>query len=515
MALLGQMLVDRGVLTERQLSDALEAQKRLTEQGLDKLLGDLLVAKGFATAEQIRQVLEEQQRRVVTCGACRGQFSVFTTDIGRVVSCPRCGRDVQVPQELKDFNLALPVTPVYIDAGAVPVAYVVVKHFDAADEVVALKDGDDLMAGTGSECKLHVEGEGVEETHCRLTVAGGTVLLADLSRKEGVYVNGRKVSKCTLSFGDLVLLGRAPLMVTAGLGAGRGADDVGPLARDNLLDADPANLVGRTVGRYRFVRLLGSGGMAMVLLAEQTTLNRLVAVKVLRREMTPSRKAVDRFVREALAGAQLNHANIVQTYDAGTLGGLLFIAMEYVEGEDVGQWIRRFGKLPVSLSLSIGIQVAVAMDFAHQKGVIHRDIKPSNIMFTRDGRVKILDLGIARVLHEASPESATSGVGTLVYMPPEQTKDAAHVDHRADVYALGATLYKMLAGAPPFARKGVDAMIKAVRYDKAPDPRTLNPDIPAGVVDILTTAMAKKPEVRIQTMREFQDRLVTEWNKLT
>jgi len=513
MALLGQMLVERGILTQGQLSDALDAQKRLTEQGLEKLLGDLLVAKGFATAEQIRLALEEQQKRVVTCGACRGQFSVFATDIGRVVACPRCARDVKVPHELKDFNLALPVNPVYIDGGTAPVAYVVVKHFDAVDDIVALKEGDDLIAGSGESCAIRVTGEEVDAEHCRLTVAGGSILLECLSEERGVYVNGRNVSKCTLTFGDLVLLGRAPLMISAGLPSSReGVDQWNH--RDNLLDVDPAALIGRTIGRYRFVRLLGSGGMAMVLLAEQTSLNRLVAVKVLRREMTPSRKAVDRFVREALAGAQLTHANIVQIYDAGTIGGLLYISMEYVEGEDVGQWIRKFGKLPVSLSLSIAIQVAVAMDFAHQKGVVHRDIKPSNIMFTKDGRVKVLDLGIARVLHEAAPESSHSGVGTLVYMPPEQTRDAAHVDHRADVYALGSSLYKMVTGTPPFAKKGVDAMIRAIRHDRVPDPRGIVPDLPEGIVELLLVAMAKKPDDRFQTMREFQDQMVKVWNSL-
>jgi len=260
------------------------------------------------------------------------------------------------------------------------------------------------------------------------------------------------------------------------------------------------------------MKVLGTGGMAVVMLAEQMPLGRLVAVKVLRREMLPNRKAVDRFLREALAGARLNHTNIVQTYDAGTIGGLLFIAMEYIEGDDVSHWIKRFGKLPVSLALSMAIQAAVGLAFAHEKGVIHRDVKPSNLMFAKEGRVKILDLGIAKVLHEEAPEKARMGIGTLVYMPPEQTRDASQVDARADIYSLGASLYKMVTGNAPFKYKSVEDMIQAIRKEPLPDPRTYVPDLPEALVAVLNKAMAKDPDDRFQTMKEFQDQLVLVWN---
>jgi hypothetical protein len=515
MALLGRMLLERGILSEKQLNDALEAQERLTSQGLEKMLGDLLVAKGFATPGEIREALEAQQKQVVVCGACRVQFNVRSSDVGSNVNCPRCFRAVRVPDELGDFNLATPLKPTYIDPGPMPVAYAVVKAFDGEDEIYPLKEGDDLVAGSADDCQIKLEGSGVELYHCRFTVTGDDVLLADLSPDEGVYVNGRKVDKCALKIGDFVLLGKSPIMITPGLPGGQSQDSEDGAGRDNLMDAEPAMLVGQTIGKYRFVRLLGSGGMAIVLLAEQVKLNRPVAVKVLKREMAPNRKAVDRFVREALAGARLNHANIVQVFDAGTMGGLAYIAMEYVEGEDVGMWIKRFGKLPVNLAVSIGIQVAIGLDFAHQKGVIHRDVKPSNVMFTKDGRVKILDLGIAKVLHDAAPEKARTGVGTLVYMPPEQTRDAANVDHRADVYSLGASLYKMLTGQPPFKRKTVEAMVRAVRKERLPDPRVHAPDLPEAIVDVLQVAMAKKPEHRFQTIKEMQAQLVSVWNSLS
>lgn len=513
MALLGKLLVERGVLSDNQLSEALDAQQRLTSQGLEKLLGDLLIAKGYATPDQIRSVLESQQKHIVVCGACRVQFNVVGEDLGKTVQCPRCGRMVRTPNSLGDFNLAAPVEPSFIDPGPAPVAYLVVKHYDGADDNYAVREGEVLIAGSSDRCPIRLEGDGVEPHHCEFSIMQGEILITDVSASEGVYVNGRRVDRCSVRVGDLILLGRSPVMVSPGLPSGRDSLFLDSEGRENLLETDPTSLVGRTVGKFRFVRVLGIGGMAVVLLAEHVRLGRPVAVKVLRREMLPNKKAVDRFIREALAGARLSHANIVQTYDAGTIGGLLYIAMEYIEGEDVGMWIKRLGKLPVSLSLSIIIQVALALDLAHREGIIHRDIKPSNIMFTKDGRVKLLDLGIAKVLSDTAPEARRVGIGTLVYMPPEQTRDAAGVDHRADIYSLGATLYKMLTGQAPFKKKSVEAMVKAIRREPLPDPRIHTSEIPEEVVEVLKIAMAKKPESRFQTVKEMQEELVALWKR--
>jgi len=515
MALLGKLLVERGILTHKQLAEALDAQSRLTAQGLEKLLGDLLVAKGWVTPDQIHGVLEQQQKLVAVCGACRTQFNVEPGDEGKVVTCPRCGRQVRIPENLGDLNMAMPLEPTFIDPGPAPVAYLVVKNYDGQEDIHPLKDGEKMTAGGSDRCQILVSGEGVEPVHCELSVVRGQLLLVDRSTKEGTFVNGRRIERCSLRIGDVVLLGRAPVQVSPGLPTGRGDLAFEDSSRENLLEEEPTSLVGRTIGKFRFIRVLGAGGMAVVLLAEHVTLGRLLAIKVLRREMLPNRKAVDRFVREALAGARLSHSNIVQTYDAGTLGGLLYISMEYIEGEDVGMWIKRYGRLPVNLALSITIQVAIALEAAHREKIIHRDIKPSNVMFTKDGRVKVLDLGIARVLTDEAPESSTVGLGTLVYMPPEQTRDAATVDHRADIYSLGATLYKMVTGQPPFRHKSVEGMVKAIRKEPLPDPRQFAPEIPQSVFDVLQIAMAKNPENRYQAMEEFQEELVRAWKSLS
>ena len=514
MARIGDLLVSRGILQPEQLAQALKAQQRLTQQGLEKLLGDLLVAQGFATPGQIREVLEDQQRYMVVCGACRVQFNVEVDDVGRDLTCPKCARTVRVPGVLKEFNVANPTEPTFIDPGSAPVGYLVVKQFDREDDIFALRNGDSLLIGTGPECHVRLNGEEVEPRHGRLRVSGNDILLEDISEDSGMFVNGRRIEKCALQFGDLILFGRSPIMLSPGLPSAASVLGEDMRTREHLLERDASTLVGTTIGRYRFVRLLGVGGMAKVLLAEQTSLNRLVAVKLLNKEMLLNKKAVDRFARESLAGGRLSHPNIVQTYDAGTMGGLLFIAMEYVEGEDVGNLIKRMGQLQLSLALNITLQTARALDFAHENGIIHRDVKPSNIMFCKDRPVKLLDLGIARILDETAPEKRRMGIGTLVYMPPEQTRDAGNVDHRADIYSLGATLFKMLTGRPPFKKKELRATIRSIRKDPMPDPRSVNPEIPEALVRVLERSMEKEPEARYQSMREFQTALFGVWNSI-
>jgi len=514
MARIGDLLLGKGILTPERLKEALQAQQRLVGQGMEKLLGDLLIAKGYATPEQIREVLEEQQKEVVVCGACRTQFNIRLDDVGQELDCPRCGRTVRIPRQLKDINVAYPVEPTYIDPGAVPLGYIVVKHFEGEDEVTPLRSGDVIVVGSGLTAQLQVDAKGIDPEHCRLRVAGQDILLENLSQNEGTYVNGQRVDQCTLRVGDLLTLGRYPLMITPGLPSGRN-DMAGEVSREHLLEKDPMSLVGSTVGKFRFIRLLGVGGMAKVLLAEQTSLGRLVAVKLLNREMLGTPKAVDRFLREALAGAKLSHPNIVQTYDAGTMGGLLFIAMEYVEGEDLGARIKRLGQLPIPEVLSVAIQVCRGMTYAHAQGVIHRDIKPSNLMFAPDHPVRILDLGIAKLLDETNPESKKVGIGTLVYMPPEQTMDAGAVDLRADIYSLGATLYKMLTARPPFKKRDLRETVRAIRKDPVPDPRLHNSDIPESLSLVLRKALHKDPDDRYSSMKDFQDALLEVWESVS
>jgi serine/threonine protein kinase len=182
--------------------------------------------------------------------------------------------------------------------------------------------------------------------------------------------------------------------------------------------------------------------------------------------------------------------------------------MEYVEGEDVGRWIKRFGRLPVDLAVSIGVQTATALDVAHAAGIVHRDVKPTNILFSKGGVAKLLDLGIAKIIEEAFLEESRSGLGTLSYMPPEQTTDASVADHRADVYSLGASLYKMVTGQAPFRARSVSELVKMIRRAPVPDPRVVNPVVPAALTELLVRSMAKKPDDRFEDMKVMRNALV-------
>ncbi|MBM4371565.1 MAG: protein kinase [Deltaproteobacteria bacterium] len=510
---LGELLVQKGVLDSAQLQDALQLQSRLVDQGLDKLLGDILVARGFVTPEHIRDVLQEQQKRVVVCGACRSEFNAFDgEEPGSPVTCPHCGRRVRIPLDPGRSSVALPLEPAPQDPGPTPVAYLVVKNFEREDEVHPLRRGDRLLVGRGEQCDVVLPGEGVDDAHCQIMERAGELLLVDSDSLGGTFVNGTQVRRCKLHFGDLVLVGRTPLMVNQGLPAtpffrpspGQGADE-----RACFLGLDPTELSGTSLGGFRLLRQLGVGGMSVVYLAEQVSLGRLVALKVLKKDFGGHQKTIERFMREARAGARLNHPNIVMIYDAAVQGGLGYIAMEYVEGEDVGRWIKRFGKLPVDLAVSICVQTATALDVAHAAGIVHRDVKPTNILFSRGGVAKLLDLGIAKILEEAFLEESRAGLGTLSYMPPEQTTDASVADHRADVYSLGASLYKMVTGQAPFRARTVPDLVKMIRRAPLPDPRAVNPAISQTLVDVLERAMAKSPEDRYPDMKVMRDALVT------
>ncbi|MBI2479966.1 MAG: serine/threonine protein kinase [Planctomycetia bacterium] len=203
---------------------------------------------------------------------------------------------------------------------------------------------------------------------------------------------------------------------------------------------------------YQLLERLGRGGMGTVYKALHTRLKRVVAVKVLPADRLNDPAAVARFQREMEAVGKLDHPNIVRATDAGEVDGIHFLVMEYVLGLDVSDLVRRAGPLPIAEACEIARQAAVGLQNAHEHGLVHRDIKPSNLMLTADGQIKILDLGLAR-LHDSQQGDLTSAsqmMGTIDYMAPEQTSASRDVDIRADIFSLGATLYKLLCGqAPP------------------------------------------------------------------
>lgn len=268
--------------------------------------------------------------------------------------------------------------------------------------------------------------------------------------------------------------------------------------------APPApDLSGREVGDYLLVRRLGQGAMAEVYLAEQQSLQRPVALKLLRSDLAADESYVRRFRVEAQAAAALVHSSIVQIYEVGCTEGVHFIAQEYVRGENLGERLRRKG--PPSLTTALGImrQVAAALAKAAERGIVHRDIKPDNILLADSGEVKVADFGLARVAKGPSIDLTNAGMtlGTPLYMSPEQV-EGRPLDPRSDLYSFGVTCYHMLAGQPPF--RGETALVVAVQHLKNEPERleALRPDLPPRLTDLVHWLLAKRPEDRPGTATE-------------
>ncbi len=267
-----------------------------------------------------------------------------------------------------------------------------------------------------------------------------------------------------------------------------------------------ADLSGRELAGYRLLRRLGRGAMAEVYLADQMSLSRQVAIKVLRVNLATDATYVERFHREARAAAQLVHANIVQIYEVGCADGIHFIAQEYVQGSNLAELLARRGAPDLSRALAIMRQVASALHKAAEQGIVHRDIKPENIMLAATGEVKVADFGLARLYsQDATSASLTRDgitMGTPLYMSPEQV-EGRPLDPRSDIYSLGITCYQMLAMEPPF--RGESALSIAVQHLKSQPQRLENirPDLPAAIPRIVHKMLAKDPDDRYATPREL------------
>jgi serine/threonine-protein kinase len=281
-----------------------------------------------------------------------------------------------------------------------------------------------------------------------------------------------------------------------------------PSASDPQLkspDAGPGiDLSGRTLGGFRLLRRLGRGAMAEVYLAEQESLRRQIALKVLRSELATDETYVRRFHNEAQAAAALVQANIVQIYEVGCAEGVHYIAQEYVAGQNLKEYLTRHGPLDARLAVEIVRQVALALEKAAERGIVHRDIKPENIMLGRSGEVKVADFGLARLADNRGLNLTQVGItmGTPLYMSPEQVEGRA-VDPRSDIYSLGVTCYHVLSGEPPF--RGETALAVAVQHLNVPPPRLeqLRPDLPPGLCRIVHRMLAKKTDDRYHTAREL------------
>jgi len=327
--------------------------------------------------------------------------------------------------------------------------------------------------------------------------------------------------KAILSVPDDALVSKLRHVVSVGSNgvASAGTKAVsGEPAVDSEAGSPPLPLELASHSRYRVERLLGAGGMGAVYRAYHRKMERTVALKVINPALLTRPAVVERFTREVKAAARLSHPNIVTAFDADQAGGTHFLVMEYVVGTDLGRLVQEGGPVPVDRACDYVRQAALGLQHAFEQGMVHRDLKPHNLMLTPDGRVKILDFGMARFASEAVSEAAseapseavaeacTTGtgmvLGTVDYIAPEQANNAHQADIRSDIYSLGCTLYHLLAGQPPFPGGSVMQKVMAHLKEKPQLISELRHDIPEELMLVLERMMAKDPKDRFQTPAE-------------
>ncbi len=293
------------------------------------------------------------------------------------------------------------------------------------------------------------------------------------------------------------------------------AETNAPGADNKLVDTATGEQVSRAaapkkkkkvvqLGDFKLVRKLGEGGMGVVYLARQVSLDRPVAIKTLSPEFAKKEAFVQRFIRESRSMAKLQHQNMVQVYAADSFKGVHYAAIEFIDGQSMQDWMDQLGKLPVGDAVHIILVCAAALKHAHDLNMIHRDIKPDNILVTKKGVVKIADFGLAKALDEdQSMTQSGTGLGTPLYMAPEQARNAKYVDNRTDVYALGTTLYYFLTGELPFSGDSTLELIVAKEKGVFKTARKLNSQVPERLDLMIDKMLAKDPNYRYADCAEL------------
>jgi len=398
-----------------------------------------------------------------------------------------------------------------------------------------LADDRPLVLGRSSDCSIQVHDTKLSRRHCAFNASPDGYSVRDLGSKNGTFVNGARVGEARLRNDDRVQVGLTRLVFECQASESGEETQIAPphlcaaCGKIVPLDAfassrqtqsriyctacvEASPLLGRVVGGYEVVQPIGHGSMGAVFKAEQLSMGRLVALKILHDELTADHDAVARFMREARAGGQFSHPNIIRIYDMNQAEGYYFISMEYAQGGDVGSLLEREGPLPLPRVAEVAIATCSALAHAHGGGIVHRDIKPSNLLLTRDSLVKVGDLGLAKSFAAAGMSSMTTTgtvLGTLAYVPPEQLADARSVDHRADIYSLGATCYHLITGELPFRANSMGELARIIGSRRPRPLHSYREEVPAELEALVARAMATDPAARYQSADELRAAIET------
>jgi serine/threonine protein kinase len=363
-----------------------------------------------------------------------------------------------------------------------------------------LKEGDTLLIGRGKNTGAPLTDPRVSRVHCQVKVEGGRFLLADLGGAGGTLVNGKAVDSHELEHDDKIQIGDSRLVFND-----EEEEDEGPPTVPPTLPAERMHeLTGYQLGRFEIGPLLAKGQSGLVFFGKDRKQDRPTAVKVFWPEFSRDAREVKRFVRAMKTMLPLRHPHLVTIYGAGRTGTYCWVAMEYVDGESMRQHLTRLGGAPPwQPALRVAVHLARALAFASFHKIVHRNIAPPNILISsRDRVVKLGDLMTAKALegrlalHVTKPGEL---LGDVEYLAPEQTTGVVgEIDHRSDLYGLGATVYALLTGRPPLRGASMVETILKIRQENPVSPKQLNPAVPDALAAVVVKLLQKRPEDRYQ-----------------
>ncbi|MCI0343800.1 MAG: serine/threonine protein kinase [Planctomycetales bacterium] len=366
------------------------------------------------------------------------------------------------------------------------------------------------------ETQRGLEKEGALVTLDRLLVEKGVLtpiqveILLEKQGRKVVYCTGctTKFNVFTVEGGSTVACRKCgtqipvPVRLTQRPLLEEGVAPARPLAPSGEDGPDP--LIGKTLGGYRIQERTASGGMGVVYRAQQLSLDRIVSLKVLPPHLTKDPTYVKRFLKEAKAAGRLQHPNIIQVYDIGEAEGTYYFSMEYVEGQSLAELLRTRSPLGIETAARIAIQIAKALSYAHRAEILHRDIRPETIMITEEGVAKLAELGFTKALDEQAVLGVAGGaLENPFYLAPEQVTDSRKVGPPADLYSLGATLYRMVTGVRPLGGKNVVEVLSALLHEEPRPAEEVRPEIGDPLGALIRRAMAKRIEERFGNADEL------------
>ena len=346
---------------------------------------------------------------------------------------------------------------------------------------------DRSVFGRQGDCDGQIPDAKASREHFAIQRFDKIFSLMDLKSRNGTRLNGSKISERILEFGDCIRVGQCEYIFT---------QESGDMGLSDMLT------------KYDLEGRIGQGGMGIVYKARQRSMDRTVALKILAPKFNSKSNFIDQFIREARAAGALNHPNIIQVHDVGTENGVHYFSMEFVDGPTCLHVLRNQGKLSPGQALEIVRQTAKALDYAHEHKLIHRDIKPDNIMLANGDTVKLADLGISKTFDEIEQDNSKKIVGTPHYIAPEAAK-GNKIDHRVDIYSLGATTYHILTGKTPYQGNAPTDILKQLLKDEPTPIRELEPEIPDSVAELVEKMMAKDPDERIGNAMDLMKEIET------